>query len=767
MYGFKKLRRPAVLACLAIILLSFSVAMTSGQLQSSSLLNIDKATLEGKYFFARYTSTINQSIIIFSPEILVYRADVEKGEMHITSQVIPDSALAKLQGNREFTIEVGPDVDTGGFSAIPLQGNLTVSGTASQEPKIDASFEWNHSEMHYALFSIKFENLAAAPITMETQVLILPKDTTLLISSGIYGYNGKADIPALVYSPNYIKGHKDMLFQAEGLSPVTNLETVAIDGKPLSKAPWVAGTADPGTWMAEDPMDASTLQEGITYAYGFGSANITGFLYTHLPFQGGYVGYPLDIKTGLHELTVTATPYPNPGAMIAFNLSGITENEGRKLTAKFLLFGPSFTLSKQRIAPGETLMVNGSGFAPFSRVKIFAQVDTSGRDIPGGEIMPITTPPENVPASNPEIREVEIGSASTDPAGNFTAQLQLPNGSSDFFKDIWSVLTTLPAYGSIKVKIDDLAFQGRYAGVPEVDDGVADDIAYLPPGVTAAQPATPQPAAPQPSGTSALSAGNISAVPAVSGIVPGATSTAPGPSSSQTMPPITTSSPATNVIDYAMASNIDEATNEAAARTNTFSSTDSRAYSWLSLANVGAGTAEWIWYSPDGSQYYTGTVDIPAPTSGATWGVYNVWDYINIAGSDAANLPGNWQVDVFLDGSKLLTEQFSVGTSGGASAKLSVEVPKTLSECEMSDTQVCGTWTLEGDQFNANWGTSDKGTVKIERWDAGGVVLTRNDIKGLAVRYEGNISGNKIENGVITWTGTESTWSGNWSAEWT
>jgi hypothetical protein len=117
--------------------------------------------------------------------------------MHISSEMIPDSPLAKLQGNRGFNIEVGPDVDTGGFSAIPLQGNLTVSGTANQEPRIDATFEWNHSEMRYALFTINFENIASSPSTLESQVLILPKDASLVISSGVYGI-GNADTPAIV-----------------------------------------------------------------------------------------------------------------------------------------------------------------------------------------------------------------------------------------------------------------------------------------------------------------------------------------------------------------------------------------------------------------------------------------------------------------------------------------------------------------------------------------------------------------------------------------
>ena len=79
-----------------------------------------------------------------------------------------------------------------------------------------------------------------------------------------------------------------------------------------------------------------------------------------------------------------------------------------------------------------------------------------------------------------------------------------------------------------------------------------------------------------------------------------------------------------NILDHTMASNIDEVTNNVITRTNDFSITDNRAYSWLSLGNVGAGSVEWIWYSPDGNKFYTGSIDIPMPTSGAYWGFYNL-----------------------------------------------------------------------------------------------------------------------------------------------
>lgn len=122
------------------------------------------------------------------------------------------------------------------------------------------------------------------------------------------------------------------------------------------------------------------------------------------------------------------------------------------------------------------------------------------------------------------------------------------------------------------------------------------------------------------------------------------------------------SAPGTFVEDHIMANNVDESTNNVITRAYTFSSTDSKAYSWLSLGKAGNGTVKWMWYSPDGNLYRTETVDIPTP-SGDYWRSYNVWSYIYIAGDNAANRPGDWHVDVFLDGRKMLTEYFSI--SGG------------------------------------------------------------------------------------------------------
>ncbi len=96
--------------------------------------------------------------------------------------------------------------------------------------------------------------------------------------------------------------------------------------------------------------------------------------------------------------------------------------------------------------------------------------------------------------------------------------------------------------------------------------------------------------------------------------------------------------------------------------------------------------------------------------------------------------------------------------------------PQTLHECENGGSDICGTWTLQGNQYIANWDNGATATLNVESWGASNVILTRNDAggssAGLSARYEGQINGNKIENGKVTWTLNGNTWSGTWNANW-
>jgi hypothetical protein len=120
------------------------------------------------------------------------------------------------------------------------------------------------------------------------------------------------------------------------------------------------------------------------------------------------------------------------------------------------------------------------------------------------------------------------------------------------------------------------------------------------------------------------------------------------------------------ILDHRMASNVDESTNNVVTRTNTFSSTDSKVYSWLSLGHVLGATVYWHWYSPDGNPYKTDQFDIPRNLSRGFWSSYNVWDHLDIADIPTEPyLSGNWHVDIYINGQKRQTEQFTLKIGSG------------------------------------------------------------------------------------------------------
>jgi hypothetical protein len=115
-----------------------------------------------------------------------------------------------------------------------------------------------------------------------------------------------------------------------------------------------------------------------------------------------------------------------------------------------------------------------------------------------------------------------------------------------------------------------------------------------------------------------------------------------------------------------MASKVDEATNDVVTRTSTFSSADSKVYSWLSLGRNLGGTVYWHWYSPDGNPYKTGQVDFDRNPSGGYWPSKDVWYYLDIASIPTEPyMSGNWHVDIYIGDQKRLTEQFTLKIGSG------------------------------------------------------------------------------------------------------
>jgi hypothetical protein len=100
-------------------------------------------------------------------------------------------------------------------------------------------------------------------------------------------------------------------------------------------------------------------------------------------------------------------------------------------------------------------------------------------------------------------------------------------------------------------------------------------------------------------------------------------------------------------------------------------------------------------------------------------------------------------------------------TSGATS------LPRVIRECETYQGAICGTWTLQGNQFQAAWENGAKAMLTIERFDSGAVVIIRRDTNSdFTARYTGQLSGNRIERGTVTWTSQGQSWSGTWTANW-
>ena len=95
-------------------------------------------------------------------------------------------------------------------------------------------------------------------------------------------------------------------------------------------------------------------------------------------------------------------------------------------------------------------------------------------------------------------------------------------------------------------------------------------------------------------------------------------------------------------------------------RSNMFYSDDSRVYSWVKFGMItDPHRLNWTWYSPEGRPYFNDNHTIKKP-SGAISSSYSDKSSIHIAGRKAAKLPGNWHVDISLDGHIILTEQFAL-----------------------------------------------------------------------------------------------------------
>lgn len=116
----------------------------------------------------------------------------------------------------------------------------------------------------------------------------------------------------------------------------------------------------------------------------------------------------------------------------------------------------------------------------------------------------------------------------------------------------------------------------------------------------------------------------------------------------------------TELMDHSMAADIESISSPPI---SLFYTTDDQAVSWVKVGPVyEPHDFEWYWYSPDGGLYntYAVTTDDPRASGKESFESWVAYSYMSILGNEAEFLPGDWWVDVYMDGEYLLTEEFSI-----------------------------------------------------------------------------------------------------------
>jgi hypothetical protein len=487
----RKLVSLVVLTSLTAVLFSATMDRALG-IETVGKFDINGATLEGKYLLGLVSSQPKLSAqgeskpawTMVNYALQVWRANFKAGDIAVTAELNGNtgSDFAKDNGNNPLSISIGDPLSSS-FATTCFEGEGCLSGspgqqkvgTLDQEPQVSATLNWNNTldnlgvrAMSWALFPVTTGFIKSGtpqgPLDLTTEVLILPEEASLYVDNGPFGFD-RADPDLVLLSDQ--PGLNAITVGTNGLSPFAEWKSIALDDLVLPKVPYIEPNTTgsfpsgqvfvppTGTWTMKDPMTLDELiNSSLAPGIGFLNANINGFLKTNLENSGAVISFPVNFETGEHVVTLVAGPSSNfndKGNFIP--VYGISGKEARTLSAKFLLMDPKFTLDKNQAYPGDTLNVTGSGFAPYSRVKIYAET------VGGGN--------------------VTIGEASTDSTGGFRTQVvRLPPKNSDFLS--WINGT---ANGDLRVKIDDPPFVARYSSVyiQEIVEGVTQSITYLQP----------------------------------------------------------------------------------------------------------------------------------------------------------------------------------------------------------------------------------------------------------------------------------------------
>jgi hypothetical protein len=95
--------------------------------------------------------------------------------------------------------------------------------------------------------------------------------------------------------------------------------------------------------------------------------------------------------------------------------------------------------------------------------------------------------------------------------------------------------------------------------------------------------------------------------------------------------------------------------------------------------------------------------------------------------------------------------------------------PPTINECETLVSTICGMWTFAGNNYIAQWQNGARAQLYVERFDDGGIVITRSDTSGISAgmtaRYTGQPKGRGVI-GEVIWIENGFSKKGTWNANW-
>jgi uncharacterized protein (TIGR03437 family) len=131
-----------------------------------------------------------------------------------------------------------------------------------------------------------------------------------------------------------------------------------------------------------------------------------------------------------------------------------------------------------------------------------------------------------------------------------------------------------------------------------------------------------------------------------------------------------TSASGVNLLDHRITSGPIPADCVAPASKMSYLTTDPLMYQWTNVSGAKAGDAiRWDFIQPNGSVYLTSNFNLNST------GSVCFWAGINIAGQQAASLPGAWQVRVYYKGALLVTDNFTISRAGAVAPSPVVASP--------------------------------------------------------------------------------------------